>query len=544
MQPSSRLERLPPYLFAELERKIREKRAAGVDVISLGIGDPDTPTPQHVIDALAAAAADPGTHQYPSNRGRPELREAFARFYERRFGVTLDPETEMIPALGAKECVFNLNLAFLDPDSVALAADPGYPVYTGGPLLAGAEAVLMPLLPERGFAPDLDAIGGDVAERARLLYLNYPNNPTGAIVPDGLFERAVEFGREHDVLIVHDASYTETTFDGYVAPELPGDPGREGGRRGGLLALEGLEHDRLAHGGDRRATPRPSTAYWQLKTNIDSGMFEAVQLAAAAALDAGPPRRDERDLPAPSRPRLRRARRDRRGRDPAEGHDLRLGAGAGGAHLGVLLRAGARGVGRGRLARRLVRPERRGLLPHLADRARRAPGRGRGAPARRASGARRALLRRSSRCSGALQLAMLEEVRAPEPPIRLSAIFFEPGSAEQVAAELRSLGEVVVGVGAPLSGRQPELDATARRAAAAPQTPGGGAAWWSCSGCRCSRPPRMRTRAWWRRARTSDFPVFETNADGVFCALQGRRLPAKRHPSECSCESRSCSATT
>src|SRR5687768_2464392 len=225
MQPSSRLDRLPPYLFAELERKIREKKAAGVDVISLGIGDPDTPTPQPVIDALAAAAADPSTHQYPSNRGRPELREAYARFYERRFGVALDPESEIIPALGAKECVFNLNLAFLDPDSVALAADPGYPVYTGGPLLAGAEAVLMPLLPERGFAPDLDAIGGDVAERARLLYLNYPNNPTGAIVPDGLFERAVEFGREHDVLIVHDASYTETTFDGYVAPSFLETPG-------------------------------------------------------------------------------------------------------------------------------------------------------------------------------------------------------------------------------------------------------------------------------------------------------------------------------
>src|SRR5215212_200161 len=137
MRPSSRLERLPPYLFAELERKVSEKKAAGVDVISLGIGDPDTPT-----------------HRYPSNRGRLELRDAFARFYERRFGVTLDPATEIVPALGAKECVFNLNLAFLDPGTCALAADPGYPVYTGGPLLAGAEAVLMPLLPERGFAPD------------------------------------------------------------------------------------------------------------------------------------------------------------------------------------------------------------------------------------------------------------------------------------------------------------------------------------------------------------------------------------------------------
>ena len=288
MQPSSRLDRLPPYLFAELERKIREKREAGVDVISLGIGDPDTPTPGTVIDALASAAADPGTHQYPSNRGRPELRQAYARFYERRFGVSLDPETEIIPALGAKECVFNLNLAFLDPDSVALAADPGYPVYTGGPLLAGAEAVLMPLVPELGFAPDLDAIGGDVARRARVMYLNYPNNPTGAVVPDGLFERAVEFGREHDVLVVHDASYTETTFDGYVAPSFLETPGAK---------EVGVEVFSLSKGwnmtGWRTAAivgnPDAVAAYWKLKTNIDSGLFEAVQLATVAALDAGPP---------------------------------------------------------------------------------------------------------------------------------------------------------------------------------------------------------------------------------------------------------------
>jgi LL-diaminopimelate aminotransferase len=288
MQSSKRLERLPPYLFAELERKVRERRDAGVDVISLGIGDPDTPTPVPVIDALAAGAADPGTHRYPSNRGRPELREAVARFYARRFGVELDPESEIVPALGAKECIFNLNLAFLDPDSIALAADPGYPVYTGGPLLAGSEAVLMPLLPELGFAPDLDAIGGDVARRARLLYLNYPNNPTGAIVPDGLFERAVEFAREHDVLIVHDASYTETTFDGYVAPSFLETPGAK---------EVGVEVFSLSKGwnmtGWRTAAivgnAEAVNAYWHLKTNIDSGMFEPVQLAAAAALDAGPP---------------------------------------------------------------------------------------------------------------------------------------------------------------------------------------------------------------------------------------------------------------
>jgi LL-diaminopimelate aminotransferase len=288
MKPSERSERLPPYLFAELERKIREKQAAGVDVISLGIGDPDTPTPALVVDALARAAGDAGTHRYPSNRGRPELRDAFARFYERRFGVELDPETEIIPALGAKECVFNLNLAFLDAGDVALAADPGYPVYTGGPLLADGEPVLMPLVPELGFAPDLDAIAVDDAERARLLYLNYPNNPTGAVLPDGLFERVVEFARDHDVLVVHDASYTETTFDGYVAPSFLETPGAK---------EVGVEIFSLSKGwnmtGWRTAAILGNadavTAYWRLKTNIDSGVFEAVQLAAVAALDAGPP---------------------------------------------------------------------------------------------------------------------------------------------------------------------------------------------------------------------------------------------------------------
>jgi LL-diaminopimelate aminotransferase len=286
MRSSERLDRLPPYLFAELERKIAEKKAAGVDVISLGIGDPDTPTPDLVIDALASAAKDAGTHNYPSNRGRPELREAFARFYERRFGVSLDPEAEIVPALGAKECIFNLNLAFLDPGTVALAADPGYPVYTGGPLLAGAEAELMPLVPELGFAPDLDAISAEAAASARLMYLNYPNNPTGAILPDGLFERAVEFGREHDVLIVHDASYTETTFDGYVAPSFLETPGaKEVGVEVFSLSkgynMTGWRTAAIVGNADAVA------AYWKLKTNIDSGMSEFVQLAAAKALDEG-----------------------------------------------------------------------------------------------------------------------------------------------------------------------------------------------------------------------------------------------------------------
>ena len=286
MRQSQRLDRLPPYLFAELERKIAEKKAEGVDVISLGIGDPDTPTPEPVVGARQEDVADRGTHQYPSNRGRPELRDAVARFYERRFGVTLDPESEVIPALGAKECVFNLNLAFLDPGDAALAADPGYPVYTVGPLLADAEPVLMPLLPERGFTPDLEAIDAAHRDRARLMYLNYPNNPTGAVVPDGFFERVVEFAREHDVLVVHDASYTETTFDGYVAPSFLATPGGKD---------VGVEVFSLSKGynmtGWRAAAiagnPEAVEAYWKLKTNVDSGMFEAVQLAEAAALDRG-----------------------------------------------------------------------------------------------------------------------------------------------------------------------------------------------------------------------------------------------------------------
>ncbi len=283
MRPSERLSRIPPYLFAELERKIADKRAQGVDVISLGIGDPDTPTPELVIDELARAAADPGTHQYPSNRGRPELREAVAGFYERRFGVALDPGTEIVPALGAKECIFNLNLAFLDPGHVALAADPGYPVYTGGPLLSGGEPVLMPLLPERGFAPDLEAIPAEARERARLLYLNYPNNPTGAVVPEGLFEEVVAFAHDNDVLVVHDASYTETTFDGYVAPSFLATQGAK---------EVGVEVFSLSKGynmtgwrtGAIVGNASALEAYWRLKTNIDSGMFDAVQLAAAAAL--------------------------------------------------------------------------------------------------------------------------------------------------------------------------------------------------------------------------------------------------------------------
>jgi LL-diaminopimelate aminotransferase len=283
MRPSQRLSKIPPYLFAELERKIAERRAAGVDVISLGIGDPDHPTPALIVEAAQEALTEPRTHRYPTNRGRLDFREAVRDFYARRFDVALDPEHEIVPAIGAKEAIFNLNLAFLDPGEYALAADPGYPVYTAGPWLVGAEPVLMALDPERGFVPDLGAIDPAVLQRARLMFLNYPNNPTGAVVPEGFFELVVEFARANDILVVHDNSYSEITFDGYHAPSFLATPGAK---------EVGVEVFSLSKGynmtGWRCALVTGGAeaieAYWRLKTNIDSGLFEAIQLAGIAAL--------------------------------------------------------------------------------------------------------------------------------------------------------------------------------------------------------------------------------------------------------------------
>jgi LL-diaminopimelate aminotransferase len=281
--PSKRLEAMPPYKFQELERTIADKRAAGIDVISLGIGDPDEPTYPHVVAAMQEAVAENANQKYPTNRGREEFRQAFAEFYDRRFGVAIDAEDEVIPAIGAKECIYNLCFAFLDPGGVALVSDPGYPVYTGGPILAGATPELLPLVPELDFTPDLDAVPAEIAAKARLMFLNYPNNPTGAVVPDGFFERVVEFAREHEILVVHDNAYSETTYDGYVAPSFLAAPGAK---------EVGVEVFSLSKGfnmtGWRCAAilgnAEAVQAYWRLKTNIDSGLFEAVQLAAAAAL--------------------------------------------------------------------------------------------------------------------------------------------------------------------------------------------------------------------------------------------------------------------
>lgn len=282
--PSRRLEAMPPYMFAELEKRVADKKAAGIDVISLGIGDPDMPTYPAVVEAMREAVGVNENQKYPSNRGRAEFRNAIAAFYSRRFGVEIDPESEVIPAIGAKEAIYNLCFAFLDPGDVALASDPGYPVYTGGPILAGAEPVALPLLPERDFAPDLSAVDPDVARRARLMFLNYPNNPCGAVVPEGLFEEVVDFARRYEILVVHDNAYSETTYDGYVAPSFLATPG---------AGEVGIEVFSLSKGynmtgwrvgavvGNRDALQ----TYWRLKTNVDSGLFEAIQLAAVTALD-------------------------------------------------------------------------------------------------------------------------------------------------------------------------------------------------------------------------------------------------------------------
>jgi LL-diaminopimelate aminotransferase len=281
--PSERLEVIAPYMFAELERRVEAKREEGIDVISLGIGDPDTPTFRYIVEAMREAVGDPSAQKYPSNRGRLEFRQAFSDFYRQRFDVEIDPVHEVIPAIGAKECIYNLCFAFLDPGDVALSADPGYPVYTGGPVLAGAEAHLLSLRPDLGFVPDLEAVPEEKLDAARLLFINYPNNPTGAVVPEGFFERVVELATRHEILVVHDNAYSETTYDGYVAPSFLATPGAKD---------VGVEVFSLSKGynmtGWRCAAilgnAEAIKTYWRLKTNVDSGLFEAVQLAGAAAL--------------------------------------------------------------------------------------------------------------------------------------------------------------------------------------------------------------------------------------------------------------------
>src|SRR5919197_1578556 len=227
VRPASRIRNLPAYLFAEMDRKVAAKRASGVDVISLGVGDPDVPTPRPIVEALLEAAEDPFTHRYPSYYGLPAFRVAIADYYARRFGVGLDPEAEVLPLVGSKEGLAHMSLAFIDPGDQALVPDPGYPVYAIGTLLAGGLPVSMPLRADRGFLPDFEEMGTVVGSGpgTRVMWLNYPSNPTAAVADVGFFERAVEFARAHELLLCHDAAYAEITFDGFVAPSALAAPG-------------------------------------------------------------------------------------------------------------------------------------------------------------------------------------------------------------------------------------------------------------------------------------------------------------------------------
>ena len=283
---AQRLSRIPPYLFAEIDRKVQEKKRSGVDVISLGIGDPDLPTPGRIVNVLQEAAADPDNHRYPSYFGLAELRSAIAGWYRERFGVTLDPQTEILPTLGSKDGISHVPLALVDPGDVVLAPDPGYTVYVTGAIMAGAEPYAMPLTAANHWLPDLDAIPTDVAERARLMWLNYPNNPTAAVAERDFLVAAVEFCSRHGIVLCHDAPYSEIAFDGYRPLslfEIPGakEIGLEFHSLSKTFNMTGWRIGWVCGRADLIAL------MGQLKTNIDSGIFQAVQLAAVEALNGG-----------------------------------------------------------------------------------------------------------------------------------------------------------------------------------------------------------------------------------------------------------------
>jgi LL-diaminopimelate aminotransferase len=284
VQLAQRVQNLPPYLFAEISRKIAAKRAQGVTTISFGIGDPDLPTPPHVLVALKQAADEPVNHRYPESEGLPELRAAMAGWYERRYGVALDAGKEVLPLIGSKEGIGHIALCFVDPGDTVLQPDPAYPVYAVGTLFAGGQSYAMPMDEESGWLPDLEAIPADVAHRAKAIWLNYPNNPTGAVADLGFFERVIAFAKHYDVLVLHDLAYSDVAFDGYEPPsflQLPGakDVGVEFSSLSKTYNMTGWRVGTLA------GNPQLVDALARVKSNIDSGIPQAIQRMAIAALD-------------------------------------------------------------------------------------------------------------------------------------------------------------------------------------------------------------------------------------------------------------------
>ena len=283
MNFARRVQELPPYLFAEISRKTAAKKAQGIDVISFGIGDPDLPTPPHVIAALKEHADDPANHRYPETEGLPELRAAMAAWYEQRFGVTLDPEHEVLPLIGSKEGIAHVALCFIDPGDVALVPDPAYPVYAAGTLFAGGEVYPLPLHEERGFLPVLDAVPEDIARRAKVLWINYPNNPTGAVATPEFFARVVDFARRHGVAVLHDLAYADVAYNGYRPPSFLETPGaREVG-----IEFNSLSKSYNMTGwrvGMAVGNAVMVDALMRVKSNLDSGIPQAIQRMAIAAL--------------------------------------------------------------------------------------------------------------------------------------------------------------------------------------------------------------------------------------------------------------------
>jgi LL-diaminopimelate aminotransferase len=286
IKKAERIRKLPPYLFAEIDRLKREVQARGVDLVSLGIGDPDLPTPAHVVTRLAEAARNPANHRYPDYEGLPAFRQAAADWMHARYGVRLDPETEVVSLIGSKEGIANMAVAFVDPGDVVLIPDPGYPVYHIGAQFNGGTSHRLPLRRANAFLPDLGEVPPDVARQAKLLWLNYPNNPTGRVAPRAFFEEAIRFAERNEVIIGHDAAYAEIYF-GERPPsilELPG--GRD-------VAIEfhslsktfNMTGWRIGFAvGNRELI----AGLGKVKTNVDSGVFQAVQEAAVAALQSPP----------------------------------------------------------------------------------------------------------------------------------------------------------------------------------------------------------------------------------------------------------------
>ena len=284
MKLAKRVEELPPYLFAQISKVIAAKKAEGIDVVTFGIGDPDLPTPPHVLAALHRAADDPANHRYPESEGLPRLRQAIADWYERRFEVAFDAEREALALIGSKEGIAHMALTLIDPGDVALVTDPGYPVYEIGTMFAGGVAVKLPLTRENGWLPDLDAIPEDLAARARVLWLNYPNNPTAAVADLAFFEKAVAWAREYDVSICHDNPYCDVAYDGYRPLSIFQAPGaRE-------VAIEFNSFSKIYNMTGWRigmavGNAELVDALMRVKSNIDSGIPQAIQEMAIEAVN-------------------------------------------------------------------------------------------------------------------------------------------------------------------------------------------------------------------------------------------------------------------